>query len=189
MKMLSLSRHSLLALPLLLVGACAPIVDEAPMIGEPAVNVEVQPLLMGSLGNVIDFEGVPEVTGYSDADYMFVDVRTRGVGWAAMTGLNIFGTLGEGQFAVGKRVTVDRDDMWSNDPGMTMIGCSGQLDGDWDYDCQPDDIVLEIAEGRTEGEFLLNLRASFDDDCDGDDDDDARPVDATFYVSAGQLGY
>ena len=166
----------------LAVGACAPS-SEVPNSEVPASVV--QPSFKGTLGNVVDFDGVPEVTGFQDSGYMFLDVRTRGNSWAAMTGLHLYGVLGEGQFAVGKHLTVNNFDVWSDEPRLDMVGCSGYRDGDWDYDCGPDEIDLRIAEGRSDDEFRLDVIAMFDDDCDGDDD--RQPVEATFYVVTSEL--
>ena len=152
---------------ILMTGACATDVEDPAdefLLGEPAVLVE--PSLQGSLGRVLDFQGVPEVTGFADSDFTSLDVRTRGVGWAAMAGLNIHGQLGQGEFAVGKHIVVNTNE-WPLDPRLNMFGRSGPADSQWDYDCEPDVIGLQISEGRTGGEFRLDLVASFDDDCHG----------------------
>lgn len=96
--------------------------------------------LGGSLGDAT-FAGTPELREVRiDRNEVYLDLRLQdeAAGWAVMVG-----------------VTIPRDRS-AEDVGSTtlalrpedadLVGCSGPDDGDWDFDCKPDDLSVSVDE-------------------------------------------
>jgi hypothetical protein len=134
----------------------------------PTTGGRAEPVLEGHFGDVADFSGTPELSeAYYWPGQTYVDVRTRGDGWAVMTGLTFEGRLGEGNLAPGSVVHVDDPFTWESFPEVTMLGCAGPADDSWTTDCSPEEIVVQIDQGSREGTLLLSYDATFPGDCTG----------------------
>lgn len=120
----------------------------------------------GSLGEV-SFRGPPEVREVRlDRHELVVDLRIESPTGAAMVGITI---PHEG---LGEELVFHSEE-------ARMIGCSGASDGDWDFDCAPQDFYVDLYAGKDELGIDFEARWTQDDCGDVPDDapEDGQPVD------------
>jgi hypothetical protein len=95
--------------------------------------------IRGQLG-AVEFSGAPEIRAmHLDRSELRLDLRLRDAteGWAVMVGLTI---------PRNARAETEGAGVISLDaPNAHMIGCSGVSDGDWDFDCEPDDLDVRVS--------------------------------------------
>ena len=112
--------------------------------------------IQGALGEVA-FDGQPEIREMRlDRGSLHLDLRLadREQNWAVMVALTIpRSRVTDG--IEGSRLALRTDE-------AEMVGCSGPEDGDWDYDCQPDDLNVEVVEDKD------SLMVDFDGTFTGD---------------------
>lgn len=96
--------------------------------------------IAGSLGEV-SFAGTPEVREVRlDGHELHVDLRITGpdgIG-AAMVGITI------------PHEGLDGEELVFHTEDARMIGCSGDSDGDWDFDCEPQEFFVDLYSGKEE---------------------------------------
>ncbi len=134
------------------------------------VGPHAEPILEGHFGVIEDFNGLPALNeAYTYGGQTYLDVRTRGEGWALMSALTLQGELGQGDLAPGSIVHASARDYygWDDFPAVTMLGCAGPSDDEWWTDCAPDDIVVQFGEGSSPESVQLSFDATFPEDCGG----------------------
>ena len=136
--------------------------------------------LTGSMGDVRDFEGTPQVSAFSDPWYSSVSITVddRSAG-AAMTMFNINGELENirqyaghtvvfqgGYYGLevdeggddGDEVPVEPDDELFVD----VIGCSGDDPGMWDYDVPADEVEVTVTADEEDPDlYHVDFEATF----------------------------
>ncbi len=112
--------------------------------------------LTGSFGDVV-VDGVPEIREYYvNRRGLFVDLRIQDWrGHWAMLGIEI--PRETERLADGSRVTT------FNVEEAEMIGCSGEVDDDWDFDCPPEEQEAAVLALTSEenGPLRLSFRGTF----------------------------
>jgi len=132
-------------------------------------------VVRGSLGDV-DFNGSPEVREVRiRQNEIFVDLRIEDVDhdWAAMIGL----TIPRGEDLPDGSMNLRTED-------AEIIGCSGREDGEWDFDCHPDDYFVDAYGGKDD--LRLEFEGTFTDegcrDLPDDSGDDGQSIDGSVDV-------
>lgn len=102
-----------------------------------------QNMLRGHFGNV-EVSDAPELRELRiDEHEIFLDLRVIEEDQALMVGLRIPRRINE------------RGELEYRTDRAEMIGCSGPKDDEWDVDCEPDDLIVNVTdnEGGTTVEF------------------------------------
>ena len=114
--------------------------------GEAGVQ---QNMLSGQLGRV-NVQGAPEVREIRvDERGIYLDLRVIEPGNALMVGLRIpsqINALGEMEYMTER---------------AEMIGCAGPEDDEWDVDCEPDDLIVNVEDNN--GEIAVDFEGTFYD--------------------------
>lgn len=120
----------------------------------------------GSLGEVV-FGGEPEIReAVLHHDRLVLDLRIESPSGAAMIGITIPHEGLDGELVL-------------HPERAEMIGCSGAADGEWDFDCAPQEFFVDTYGGKDELGLEFEGRWT-EDDCGGLPDDapeDGQPVD------------
>ncbi len=120
----------------------------------------------GSLGEV-SFGGAPEVREVRlDHRELLIDLRIESPTGAAMVGITI------------PHEGLDGDELVFHPEHASMIGCSGEVDGEWDFDCEPQEFFVDVYGGKDELGLEFEGRWTEDGCRDVPDDaPDGQPVD------------
>lgn len=121
-----------------------------------------QNMLRGDLGNV-SLEDTPELRELQVTDRgLFLDLRIIEEDSALMVGLTIPRRLNEA------------GELEFMPEYAEMIGCSGPQDDNWDIDCEPDDLIVNVVEN--DGSIAVDFEGTFHD-CGAPPSDPGDPGD------------
>lgn len=119
------------------------------------------PDMVGGIGGV-------NVTGdawindaYAYDSYAHIDLRARGAGGVIMQAIDIEGI---DRLRIGDSYTVDGIGRYDDDayPYVSVLGCSGPSDGNWDFDSSADEITVQVDPGPTTNTMRINVTARWD---------------------------
>ena len=123
--------------------------------------------MSGALGEV-EFSGAPEIREATlDAHELRLDLRVHNEAGSAMVGITI------------PHEGLSGDEVVFHPERAEMIGCSGEVDDSWDFDCEPQDFFVDLYGGKES--IGVDFEATWtDDDCHDlpeDAPEDGQPVD------------
>lgn len=150
-----MTRHLIITTPLAILLIASGCVGQ---MGEEGTHVNS---VQGSLGEV-SFQGEPEIREVQlSRNELMVDLRIQDLaGNWAMVQLTI--PRGDRDDDVGSTSLALRPD----DSGM--VGCSGPDDGDWEFDCNPDELDVTVTESP-DGDFVrVDFEGDFTNESCGD---------------------
>ncbi|MBX3269969.1 MAG: hypothetical protein KF729_06890 [Sandaracinaceae bacterium] len=125
----------------------------------------------GSLG-AVSFRGVPEVREVRlTPRELYVDLRIEGASGAAMVGITV------------PRAELDGRTVWQTER-VAILGCAGPEDGEWAFDCAPQEFFVDAFEGKEQLrlDFEARWRRDGCGDVPRDAPDDGQPVDGYVLV-------
>lgn len=121
--------------------------------------------IAGDIGGVTGIhDDAPLVRGWAYDGYASVDVHTTlpDGSASAMTILGVTGGLNGAEIRPGAHFELDRDTPFETGAVyMTLIGCSGPADGNWDFDQSSDTLVVDVREGSQPGTVVIDTVATF----------------------------
>ncbi len=124
-----------------------------------------QGALTGRVGEVVGLEGAARIheAHVFDSDsantYAYIELRASGTRGVAMQGVHIdrFDSL-----HIGDELHFSSEEYRGDGtPYVSVIGCSGPDDGNWDYDEPAEDVDLLVGEGPTLDTMRLTITARF----------------------------
>ena len=116
--------------------------------GEEAGTQQI--MLSGTLGTVDVSSNTPELRELRvDENGIFLDLRIIEEDQALMVGLRIPRRINE------------RGELEYMTSRAEMIGCAGPEDGEWDVDCEPDDLTVDVTDN--EGNIVVEFEGTFHD--------------------------
>lgn len=120
--------------------------------------------MTGTLGEV-SFSGAPELReARLDRRKLRLDLRILSPNGAAMVGIEI------------PHEGLDGDSIEFRTEDAEIIGCSGEEDGEWDFDCEPQDFFVDVFEGKDN--LAVDFEGTWTGECrDLPDDAPDQPVD------------
>ncbi len=121
-----------------------------------------EPRLAGTIGPVGELDRQePMVRSYQDwsSDLSVVEVHAQGDGGFAMFAAYVYPGLDAIDLPLGQRVVLGEgvfDHFW-----VETVGCAGPVDGDWDWDEQPETAVMSVTDFDEDGARELGFEATF----------------------------
>lgn len=123
--------------------------------------------IKGDLGTVEDMQdGVWSQRGTALSGFSMVEVQSSGSGWAAMTQLELQGNFSDPAFAPGAVLVFDESGYGPDGLEASVVGCSGQTPGAWDYDQHANTVTLEISESIRAGYLHIEMTTEFEHEGD-----------------------
>lgn len=119
------------------------------------------PDMDGSIGDV-QVSGEAWVESASSYDgYAHIDLRARGRGGVIMQAIDIDGLE---RLQIGDSYTVDGLGRYDDDayPYVSVLGCSGPSNNNWDFDSTADEITVTVDPGPTADTMQVNVTATWD---------------------------
>ena len=112
----------------------------------------------GEVGGV-ELSGESRIqSAYGWSDYVYIDLRANGRRGAAMNAITIEGGLEA--LEVGEELHFDGDDRYgSASTYVSVLGCAGPSDGNWDFDRSADQVTVQVEPGPTEDTVQLQYTA------------------------------
>lgn len=129
-------------------------------------NIDVkQASLAGDIGRVRNIDGPATYTeAWGDSYWADVNVHSEGSRGFAMGIVSFQGGLSHADLVPG--ATLRFSSATYDDPGfdpnalfVSVTGCSGPSDGDWQYDAPADDVEVKVTEGTEAGYLHLEVHA------------------------------
>lgn len=97
----------------------------------------------------------------AESDYAMLDIRNDGPGGTGMAMLNLWVDLQDLQPGDVLHGGMDPDS-WDSEPMMVdLIGCSGDVEDEWDYDEPAEDVEVVVEDDEDDGSVLLSWTGSF----------------------------
>lgn len=123
----------------------------------------------GELGEVRPEDGVWRQRGTELPGFTMVEVQSSGReasgrGWAAMTQLELQGSFDDPAFEPGAVLVFEDGADGPSGLEATVLGCSGQSRGVWDYDRNAQKVTLEVSESIRQGWLHIEMTSEFDHD-------------------------
>lgn len=116
--------------------------------------------LAGQIGDVaVPEDQDPMLRAYQDWGNSVVEVHTQGAVGAAMFAAYVFPSLDSIDLPVGTRVLVAED--MSTEYSVLTVGCAGPVAGNWEYDEQPQRLVMAVTDFDQDGARELGFEATF----------------------------
>lgn len=134
---------------------------------EVTVDVRNQGI-QGNLGPVRGFEGnIWQEQGYQYGGVatLQVDARSYPENWAVMAALTVEGGLDHPDLVPGAILTFSGYDYTygSDRLYISLLGCSGEADGYWDFDVTADEVTVQVSESDTPGYLRLDYTGTWSD--------------------------
>ena len=119
------------------------------------------PDMNGGVGGVTVAGDAWVNTAYSYDGYAHIDLRARGRGGVIMQAIDIDGIE---RLRVGDSYTVDSIGRYDDDayPYVSVLGCSGPSDGNWDFDSTADEVIVQVDPGPIANTIQINVTARWD---------------------------
>ncbi|NOY90318.1 MAG: hypothetical protein GXP55_03840 [Deltaproteobacteria bacterium] len=142
--------------------------DPPPVYDPPSVesNIDVKDaVLVGDMGRVSNIDGPASYTeAYGDGYWASVNVHSEGDRGFAMGIVNFEGGLGHPDLVPGATLRYSNSSHGSGryDPAalqVSVTGCSGPSDGDWQFDEPADDVEVKVTEGSRPGYLHFEVSA------------------------------
>lgn len=116
----------------------------------------------GAMGAVESFDGdVIETSGWSDEYWTSLEVHSAGPGWATMTILGFEGALAD--LEPGTVLRSSETDWSRGAQPVSMVGCSGPAQREWDFDEPTETVEVEVLPGETADARVLRFTGTFAD--------------------------
>jgi len=129
-------------------------------------NIDVKgATLVGEMGSVRDIAGPATYTeAWGDGYWASINVHSEGSRGFAMGIVNFEGGLDHADLVPGAILRFSNTDYGPDayDPSMLRIsvtGCSGPSDGDWQFDAPADEIEVKVSEGAEPGYLHFEVNA------------------------------
>jgi len=120
--------------------------------------------LLGDMGDVQDFsDEEPMLRGWNADGYANLEVHAEkadGTG-AAMVIVGITGGLEHQDLQDGAHLEFTQYEYPESGLHVNMIGCSGPVEGDWQFDQGADTVTLDVSPGNTTDSRVFDFTATF----------------------------
>lgn len=119
--------------------------------------------LAGNMGDVHDFwDDTPTTNGYDYGSYSSLEIHAAATDGAAMAILDAQGGFQHADLAPGAHLEFSNYSSTPDGLYMYVIGCAGPSEGNWSYDEQAEELVVDVS-ATPEGGTVLDFTATFYD--------------------------